>query len=104
MPQETTPLLPPPAGARRKSPKRVLSYALLLLLGAGLGAGAVLGWQHRPKGEDKGPMVPPIYKLPPVSCCIAPPWLASSDTSPPASPATPHTSSGRGARPSRQRT
>ncbi|GMK56305.1 hypothetical protein CspeluHIS016_0301450 [Cutaneotrichosporon spelunceum] len=70
MQQETTPLLPAPiVVAPRKDHKRTLKYVLMVLLGIGLGAGAVLAWQykHQPKpGKgDKGPMVPPIYKIPP---------------------------------------
>lgn len=74
MPQETTPLLPPPSPNRGRAKlstkpraKQALCYALLLLLGLGIGSGATLAWQRRPKSDDKGPMVPPIYKLPPVS-------------------------------------
>lgn len=82
MPQETetTPLLPSPSPGRVKPISKrkkllksrwstALCYALLVLLGVGAGAGAMLAWQK--KGKDgKGPMVPPIYKLPPVSSSV----------------------------------
>lgn len=39
-------------------------YAVLLLLGIGIGVGATLGVEHTKPGQP--PMVPPVFKLPPV--------------------------------------
>lgn len=51
-------------GARK--PKKTLPYVLLLLLGVLIGAGGMYAFHKRPHTHEKPPMVPPIYKLPPV--------------------------------------
>lgn len=74
MPNETTPLLPEPVHTHasalkvnlRKNWKQYGLYALLVAIGLGVGIGATLALDHHPKGDEHGPMVPPIYKLPPV--------------------------------------
>lgn len=52
---------------RRRKPTKALPYVLLLLLGALVGAGGMYVLGKRPHAHEKPPMVPPIYKLPPVS-------------------------------------
>lgn len=42
-------------------------YALLVTIGLGVGIGATLALDNHPHVDDDGPMVPPIYELPPVS-------------------------------------
>lgn len=42
-------------------------YAVLLLLGAGIGVASTKGVQKWEETKDPGPLVPPIYTLPPVS-------------------------------------
>lgn len=56
-----------------KKSKKTLPYALLLLLGALLGAGGMYAFYKRPHTHEKPPMVPPIYKLPPVRAAPATP-------------------------------
>lgn len=90
---ETTPLLPPPTTTAAHAPslaqrvRRSLSagddechssafrrwapYVLVLLVGLGAGFGAATGYHHIRGRKDDGPMVPPIYKLPPVSSSFA---------------------------------
>lgn len=89
-PTERTSLLPEPATTRRhpqpphdrdpdpdthddddmmpkpkRSWKRYAPLALVGALGIITGVGVTVGYEHRPR--EKPPMVPPIWKLPPVS-------------------------------------
>ena len=60
----------PSAEERKKGNKRVYAlYALLVLLGVGIGVGATVFVENRPAA--KPPMVPPVYKLPPVSIVVS---------------------------------
>ena len=53
----------------RRNVQQALIYAALLLVGAGIGALAGRGvlWRRASDGLGDGPMVPPVFKLPPVS-------------------------------------
>jgi hypothetical protein len=55
-------------GGRRYWLPQIAIYILLLLLGALIGGSLVrLLFKPRAEGESKGPLVPPVWTLPPVS-------------------------------------